>query len=87
MSKRTTTRLIIFALAILLVPDSLLACPNCKSELHANYQAFAFGVSVLFMMAMPFVLLATWFILAIRMSDSSKKIESESNFEPVQQAV
>ena len=36
------------------------ACPNCKDALHGDYQAIAYGVSILLMMAMPFSLLAVW---------------------------
>ena len=67
-TRQLSIGLVVFLLAILLVHDSAFACPNCKSQLSANYQAWAFGASVLFMMSMPFVLLGGWIVFAIRMT-------------------
>lgn len=57
------------ALALLLagiVCNSATACPTCKSALH-NGLALGYAISILFMMAMPFVIFAFWVVTIIRL--------------------
>jgi hypothetical protein len=46
----------------MVLPATASACPNCKEGLDANRLAWAFGMSVLFMMSMPFAIAATWLL-------------------------
>lgn len=54
-------------LAIFQMPTVLLACPTCKDGLHEDGTAAAYAISVLFMMGMPFVILACWVTTIIRL--------------------
>ena len=42
------------------------ACPTCKEGMH-DQTASAFAVSILFMMSMPFTILAGWVFAIFRM--------------------
>ena len=62
-------RIIVPILAMLfslLFVNDLVACPNCKNGLDVNFQAIAFGASVLLMMSMPFALMAGWVLIAVK---------------------
>ena len=54
-------------------PNVANGCPNCKEGLYENYLALAFGVSVLFMMAMPFGILGAWAIYFVRITKLEKR--------------
>lgn len=56
---------------LLSLPSAAEACPNCKSGLHGNYLAIAFGASVLFMMAMPFSIAGAWVFLIVKTNRSA----------------
>ena len=67
----------IFLLALLLVSincDSAMACPTCKNALHHGL-ALGYAISVLFMMAMPFVIFAFWAVTIYRLRS---KMDSDS---------
>lgn len=51
----------------MVMPTVLLACPTCKDGLHEDGTAAAYAFSVLFMMGMPFVILACWVTTIIRL--------------------
>ena len=56
---KTTTGILI-AIALLLLPELLEACPNCKEAYTADGQSpvsSGFSTSIVFMMVMPFVVL------------------------------
>lgn len=60
---------LIFSLALVLhfaSPAVSEACPTCKSSLHDG-TAFAYAVSILFMMAMPFVIFSFWVTTILRL--------------------
>ena len=46
--------------------DSAMACPDCKSALHSGL-ALGYAISILFMMAMPFVMFAFWVVAILRL--------------------
>jgi len=63
-SLRSVVSLVVFA-AILLAAADLLACPTCKdgiaqSDPASQAQAAGFFYSILFMMAMPFLIIGTF---------------------------
>ena len=45
----------------------LSACPSCKGSLHENGVATGYAISILFMMAMPFLIMAFWAVMIYRM--------------------
>ena len=53
------------AMAIFASP--LFACPTCKGSLHDNGVATGYAISILFMMAMPFLIMAFWAVMIYRM--------------------
>ena len=59
----------IFLLAVFLTStfcESAMACPTCKSALHHGL-ALGYAISILFMMAMPFVIFAFWVVAILRL--------------------
>ena len=46
--------------------DNAMACPTCKSALHSGL-ALGYAISILFMMAMPFVIFAFWVVTIVRL--------------------
>ena len=54
--------LLCVTLLILLCPEGALACPTCKEGLANGHDGVALGYywSILFMMAMPFLIFASW---------------------------
>ena len=59
----------IILLALLLVStfcDSAMACPTCKGALHSGL-ALGYAISILFMMAMPFVIFSFWIVTIVRL--------------------
>jgi len=74
----------IFVLALLLAStfcDSAAACPTCKSALHSGL-ALGYAISILFMMAMPFVIFAFWVVTILRLRSGMQ--ETHPAFEAVQ---
>ncbi len=47
-------------------PTTAIGCPTCKNGLFGN-QGFAFAVSIVFMMSVPFVILGGWTITIWRL--------------------
>jgi len=57
----------IFSIAVVLIcTPSADACPTCKSALHDGLM-LGYAISILFMMAMPFVIFAFWAITIWRL--------------------
>ena len=72
MKKFSPTRFLTYAFCMLaqiafLQPSLAVACPTCKDGLHADGTALAYAVSILFMMAMPFVIMSFWIVTIIRL--------------------
>ena len=81
MNRFFTTRffaiaLVMFAWLLFLQPSVATACPTCKSALHDS-AAFAFAVSILFMMAMPFIILSFWVVTIVRLRAKAAEIALE----------
>ena len=49
----------------------LSACPSCKGSLHENGVATGYAISILFMMAMPFVIMSFWIVTIIRLRSNA----------------
>jgi hypothetical protein len=43
------------------------ACPTCKEAIHDNGSGTAYAASILFMMSMPFAIMAFWTILILNL--------------------
>ncbi len=43
------------------------ACPTCKEAIHQNGSGAAYAASILFMMSMPFAIMAFWTILILNL--------------------
>ncbi len=87
MDKFRTFRFLVPTLVLLLaacLPSVADACPNCKNGLDENYLAIAFGFSVLFMMGMPFSILAAWTLYFVRTDKTAKAKQSSGALEPIQ---
>lgn len=75
--KSTIALILILMTAAFLFPDIALACPNCKEAYAsdgATPVASGYGASILFMMAMPFVVIGGFALrlwLARRNTDQS----------------
>lgn len=50
------------------------ACPTCKEAIHQNGSGTAYAVSILFMMSMPFVIMAFWTILIINLRAKARRL-------------
>jgi heme/copper-type cytochrome/quinol oxidase subunit 2 len=46
--------------------ETAMACPTCKSALH-NGLALGYAISILFMMAMPFLIFTFWIVTIFRL--------------------
>jgi len=58
----------IFALiATAIFAEPLSACPSCKDSLHDNCVATGYAISIIFMMAMPFLIMAFWAVVVYRL--------------------
>jgi hypothetical protein len=55
------------AVATLVFTAPLSACPSCKGSLHENGVATGYAISIVFMMAMPFLISAFWAVMIYRM--------------------
>jgi len=47
--------------------SNAMACPTCKDSLHSNGVAMGYAISILFMMGMPFLIVAFWAVLIYRL--------------------
>jgi len=62
----------IFSIALLAILisslncESAMACPTCKAALHSGL-ALGYAISILFMMAMPFVIFTFWVVMILRL--------------------
>lgn len=54
------------------VPAEIMACPTCKSGFEDG-TAFAFAFSILFMMAMPFLIMTFWIVTILRLRASASE--------------
>jgi len=63
---RTTSFAFIIALFFCLVSTAE-ACPTCKEAIHQNGSGTAYAASILFMMSMPFAIMAFWTILILNL--------------------
>ena len=50
--------------------ETAIACPTCKSALHSGL-ALGYAISILFMMAMPFLIFAFWIVTILRLRAGS----------------
>jgi hypothetical protein len=64
-------------LLILVCNDTAIACPTCKNALHSGL-ALGYAVSVLFMMAMPFVIFAWWVVTVVRLRSKMVELDPET---------
>ena len=55
-----------------LAPASAWACPTCKDGLHDG-TAMGYAISILFMMGMPFLILAFWTVLILRLRAAANR--------------
>ena len=58
-----------------LLCDLVVACPTCKEGMH-NQSASAFAMSILFMMSMPFLILAGWVFAICRMRKNMLEVDA-----------
>ncbi len=62
----------------LLQPSLAEACPTCKDGLHADGTALAYAVSILFMMAMPFLIMSFWVVTIVRLRAKAAELAAGS---------
>ena len=68
-SRTMIRRLTIFVFALLalgLQPECAMACPTCKNAFHHSL-ALGYAISIVFMMAMPFLIFAFWIVTILRL--------------------
>ncbi len=58
---------ILVSISFALFASPLFACPTCKGTLHDNGVATGYAISILFMMGMPFLIMAFWALMIYRM--------------------
>ena len=63
---------------ILAIPELGFACPDCKRTLAENNLDVAFAVSILFMMSVPFLILAGWGTAIYRMRMHWARLNTEA---------
>jgi len=63
---RLLTILFLALLMLAWTPLEALACPTCKGNLHGGL-ALGYAISILFMMAMPFLIFAFWIVTILRL--------------------
>jgi len=54
------------------------ACPTCKEAIHENGSSTAYAASILFMMSMPFIIMAFWTILILNLQAKARRISLAS---------
>ena len=59
--------------------ETAMACPTCKSALHSGL-ALGYAISILFMMAMPFLIFAFWIVTILRLRATADT--STNRFDP-----
>ena len=69
--------LLLMAALLAVVPSQAMACPTCKSALHSGL-ALGYAISILFMMAMPFLIFAFWAFIILRLRCNA----TEESFDP-----
>lgn len=62
--------------------SAVTACPTCKNDLHHSGTDFGFAVSILFMMAAPFCILAGWTLVIYRLRKQMKQDAISATAEP-----
>jgi uncharacterized membrane protein len=50
------------------------ACPTCKEAIHQNGSGTAYATSILFMMSMPFAIMAFWAILILNLRAKARRL-------------
>lgn len=76
-SLRSTIRTAVIAFlvaAFLCAAGTAEACPNCKEAIHENGSGTAYAVSILFMMSMPFAIMAFWTILILNLRAKARRL-------------
>jgi len=58
-------------------PNFAMACPTCKDGLHADGAALAYAVSIVLMMAMPFLIMSFWIIMIIRLRAKAAQLATD----------
>ncbi len=66
-------------ISLLVIPKMALACPECKRTLAENNLDVAFAISILFMMSVPFLILAGWGAAIYRMRMQWSEANSGAN--------
>lgn len=64
-------------IAMAMFASPLLACPTCKGALHDNGVATGYAISIVFMMAMPFLIMAFWVVMIYRMRKQMTEAAAE----------
>lgn len=78
----TPIRFLLTIVVFLLIGTSVsdaMACPNCRETLAAAGLNRAYAASILFLMSMPFTILATWCLTIYRMC-KRKKVSGTVSF-------
>ena len=65
---------ILVAALLLCLSGTAEACPTCKEAIHANGSGTAYAVSILFMMSMPFAILAFWTVLILNLRAKARRV-------------
>ena len=71
---RSTIRMAIIALVFVCAAGTAEACPTCKEAIHVNGSGTAYAVSILFMMSMPFAIMAFWTILILNLRAKARRL-------------
>ena len=71
-----TRTLLMIVTLLAMMPSQAMACPTCKSALHSGL-ALGYAISILFMMAMPFLIFAFWAFMIMRLRSAA-----EESFDP-----
>ena len=61
------SNIILMPVAMAVFVSPLSACPTCKGALHDNGVATGYAISILFMMTMPFLIMAFWAVMIYRL--------------------
>ncbi|MFK7768900.1 MAG: hypothetical protein AB8B55_16890 [Mariniblastus sp.] len=70
--------ILVICLVHLAMPELASACPTCKDNLHDDGTAFAYAFSILFMMGMPFLILAFWVTTILRLRSKVARLTAEN---------
>ena len=59
--------IIVAMLFVIAVPDSIYACPTCGESIDEQHSiGFGYAVSILFMMSVPYMIIAWWAYICLR---------------------